>query len=266
MDNYTNFFVASTGASTAFIGLLFVGMSIVNTDDSNYTTKERRIVLAGSSFLALIDIFFVSVISLLGGAKVFALSSLLMAIMGLAGTWVLIPRAGRAGNFARNCPTRRLNLVFAGSSISLYTLQLILAIAFLNDKHNTNSTHLLLLVIIGLYGSALRQNQRRYGLFSVLQGRRSQGSRRLDCLGFGTQHLWFCYSQSMGNYRDQEPSLNQFGTNTGHCRSLTVKAGMQETCYLPRSSSLRASRARWCDMWVSASTRVFSKDSRAGSF
>jgi hypothetical protein len=155
MDNYANFFIASAGASTAFIGLLFVGMSIVNSDDSNYTTKERRIVLAGSSFLALVDIFFVSVISLLGAAETFAVSNLLMALMGLFGTCVLIPRAGRAGNFSRNCPTRRLNLVFAGSSLSLYTLQLILAIVALNDLHNTLSVRLLLLTLIGLYGSAL---------------------------------------------------------------------------------------------------------------
>jgi hypothetical protein len=155
MDNYANFFIASTGASTAFIGLLFVGMSIVNADDSNYTTKERRIVLAGSSFLALIDIFFVSFISLAGGAETFAVANLLMAVIGLLGTGLLIPRAGRAGNFASTCPTRRLNLVFAASSISLYTLQLVVAIVSLNNLHSTNMVRLLLLIMIGLYGSAL---------------------------------------------------------------------------------------------------------------
>ncbi len=39
----------------------------------------------------------------------------------------------------------------------------------------------------------LRQDQRRCALFSFFEGRRSLGSRRLKCSGFGLQHLWFCY-------------------------------------------------------------------------
>ena len=155
-DNYTNFFMASSGASTAFIGLLFVGMSIVNTDDSNYATRERRIVLAGSAFLALIDIFFVSVISFAGGIKTLGAANLLMAVVGLVATGRLIPRAARAGNFARDWPTRRLNLVFAGGSITLYTLQFVVAfVLLLNSQHSANIIRLSLLILIGLYASAL---------------------------------------------------------------------------------------------------------------
>ena len=29
---------------------------------------------------------------------------------------------------------------------------------------------------------------------AFFEGRRSLGSRRLKCSGFGLQHLWFCYS------------------------------------------------------------------------
>ena len=42
----------------------------------------------------------------------------------------------------------------------------------------------------------LRQNQRRCALFSFFGGRRSLGSRRLKCSGFGLQHLWFCFRLS----------------------------------------------------------------------
>ena len=35
-------------------------------------TRERRTVLAGSAFLALVDVFFVSIVALTGGAAVFA--------------------------------------------------------------------------------------------------------------------------------------------------------------------------------------------------
>lgn len=153
--NYTNFFIASAGASAGFIGLLFVGMSIVNADDSNYATRERRIVLAGSSFLALIDIFFVSLISLAGGVKTFVAASLLMGLIGLSTTIPLVLRAGRAGNFGRHFPTRRENFIFASLSVGLYMLQLIAAGLLFSHLQSTGLVRLSLLIIIGLYGSAL---------------------------------------------------------------------------------------------------------------
>jgi len=38
-----------------------------------------------------------------------------------------------------------------------------------------------------------------YALFSFFECRRSLGSRRLKCSGFGLQHLWFCYSSQLAN-------------------------------------------------------------------
>jgi hypothetical protein len=95
------FFVASAGASAAILGLLVVAVSVVNADDSDAKTRERRTVLAGSAFLALVDAFFVSIVALTGGAAVLGTSSLVMAVVGLLVTGRLIPRARRAGNFSR---------------------------------------------------------------------------------------------------------------------------------------------------------------------
>jgi hypothetical protein len=39
--------------------LLVVAVSVVNADDANPKTRELRIVLAGSAYVALVDIFFV---------------------------------------------------------------------------------------------------------------------------------------------------------------------------------------------------------------
>lgn len=100
LDGGARFFQASATASAAFIGLLLVALSVVNQDDTQQATRERRTVLAGSNFLALVDIFFVSMVSSLGGAVVLATTSLVMALLGLAGTSRLMPRAIRAGNFA----------------------------------------------------------------------------------------------------------------------------------------------------------------------
>ena len=149
------FFVASAGASAAILGLLVVAVSVVNADDSDAQTRERRTVLAGSAFLALVDVFFVSIVALTGGAAVFGASSLVMAMVGLLATSRLIPRAKRAGNFSRGFPTRRLNIIFAVISAGGYLLQLGLAIALLADTHNSALQRAMVLVIVGLFASAL---------------------------------------------------------------------------------------------------------------
>ena len=103
---YESFFIASTGAAAAFLGLLFVGFTVVDSGESDPGTRERRTVLAGSAFMALADAFFVSILALTGGPVVFGLASLAMAAIGLLATSRLMPRARRAGNFARGFPTR----------------------------------------------------------------------------------------------------------------------------------------------------------------
>jgi hypothetical protein len=73
VGQYENFFITSAGASAAILGLLVVAVSVVNADDGNPTTRENRTVLAGSAFVALVDIFIVSIVALTGGSVVFGL-------------------------------------------------------------------------------------------------------------------------------------------------------------------------------------------------
>jgi len=155
VGHYQNFFIASAGASAAILGLLVVAVSVVNADDANPKTRELRTVLAGSAFLALVDIFLVSIVALTGGSSVFALSSLVMAIVGLVATGRLVPRAMRAGNFSPGFRARTLNIVFASLSVVAYTVQLILAAALLADIHSGALQRALVLVIVALYCSAL---------------------------------------------------------------------------------------------------------------
>jgi len=155
VGHYENFFIASTGASAAVLGLLVVAVSVVNTDDADPTTRERRTVLAGSAFVALVDIFFVSLVALTGGSVVFGLASLAMAIVGLWATGRLVARAGRAGNFSRDFQGRQLNLVFATVSTAGYSVQLGLAVALLASTHSGALQRALVLVIVALYASAL---------------------------------------------------------------------------------------------------------------
>ena len=155
MGHYENFFIASAGASAAILGLLVVAVSVVNADDENPTTRDLRTGLAGSAFVALVDIFLGSIVALTGGSVVFGLSSLAMAIVGLLATRRLIPRAKRAGNFSRGFRARNLNIAFAVISVVGYSLQLALAVALLANTKSAALERALVLVIVLLYCSAL---------------------------------------------------------------------------------------------------------------
>jgi hypothetical protein len=155
VGHYESFFTASAGASAALLGLLVVAVSVVNADDKNSTTRELRTVLAGSAFVVLTDIFFVSIVALTGGSVVLALSSLTMGAVGLVATKELIPRAKRAGNFAPTARSRELNLVFASISVVGYTVQLGLAVALLTNTHSAGLQRALVLLLVVFYASAL---------------------------------------------------------------------------------------------------------------
>jgi hypothetical protein len=155
LDQYARFFPTAATASAAFSGLLFVALSVVNRDDSQHATRERRTVLAGSAFLALIDVFFVSLVSTFGGSGAFATTNLVMAVVGVVGTGILMPRAARAGNFARGFPKRTMNLAFAAVSLSGYSVQLGLAVALVVHSDSAGLIRALVVVLIALFGSAL---------------------------------------------------------------------------------------------------------------
>ena len=155
VGHYESFFITSAGASAAILGLLVVAVSVVNADDANPTTRELRTVLAGSAFVALVDIFLVSMVALTGGSVVLGLSSLAMAAIGLLATRRLIPRAKRAGNFARGSRARTLNIAFASVSSGAYSAQFGLAVALLANTGSAALQRALVLVIVALYCSAL---------------------------------------------------------------------------------------------------------------
>jgi hypothetical protein len=176
VGHYESFFITSAGASAAILGLLVVAVSVVNADDANPTTRELRTVLAGSAFVALIDIFLVSIVALTGGSVVFGLSSLAMAAVGLLATRQLIPRARLAGNFSRGFRARKPNIAFASISVGGYSAQLGLAVALLANTRNAALQRALVLVLVALYCSALGRAwvvtgiTRRVASYDLLEG------------------------------------------------------------------------------------------------
>ena len=155
VGHFEDFFIASAGASAAILGLLVVAVSVVNADDANPTTRELRTVLAGSAFVALVDIFLVSIVALTGGPLALGLSSLGMGVIGLLATRRLVPRAMRAGNFSRDSQTRELNIAFASISVVAYSVQFALALALVADSRSSGLQRALVFVLVALYCSAL---------------------------------------------------------------------------------------------------------------
>jgi hypothetical protein len=155
ITEYARFFGTAATAAAGFTGLLFVALSVVNRDEHRLETRERRTVLAGSAFLALADIFFVSLTGTFGGIRALAAASLVMAMVGALGTSRLMPRARRAGNFAPGFPKRRLNIAFAAVAAGVYATQLGLAIALLGDVHSRGLLRALVFVLVALFVSAL---------------------------------------------------------------------------------------------------------------
>ena len=179
MAHYESFFITSAGASAAILGLLVVAVSVVNADDANATTRELRTVLAGSAFVALVDIFMVSMVALTGGSVVFGVSSLAMAIVGLMATRQLIPRAKQAGNFSRGLRARKLNIAFAAISVGAYSGQLGLAVALLANTHSAALQDALVLIIVALYCSALGRTWMVTGI-TRREGAASTPASRID--------------------------------------------------------------------------------------
>jgi hypothetical protein len=64
-DSFTNFFIASTGAGAALLGLLFVSISISPEDKISENAEVERRVSAQGALTLLINAFFISLAALL---------------------------------------------------------------------------------------------------------------------------------------------------------------------------------------------------------
>ena len=155
LERYSNFFIASAGASAAFIGLLFVSLTIADTAERDERARTNRDALAGSAFVQLLDAFFVSIGGLADEVRIFAGLGVGMAILGLWTTSRLLPGVIRAGNWARNAPVRTSNIALPIASIVVYALQLVFAIGVLFYPDNSALLRLSVLVLLGLYAGAV---------------------------------------------------------------------------------------------------------------
>jgi hypothetical protein len=151
------FLIACVAAAASFIGLLFVGLSVVlqKTETDQALASQDRL-LAESSFTALINIFFVTLCGLVPPFGV-QYVMITMAVLGLLSSWRLTTLGHKTSIYL---------------SMIVYVIELIFGIYYASHSNNTISIGWFEGVIVALFASGLL---RAWGLTGI----RANQSRRV---------------------------------------------------------------------------------------
>jgi hypothetical protein len=142
--------VASVGASATFIGLLFVALTVViqRSETPDLIPKKYK-VFAGSSYIALITIFFISLTSLLPSGNV----RMVLLVMGILGTISSIRLLSR-GEKVRE---KEILSLLSYGSILVYAFIAIYGIFLISKPEAIINADIIYVVMLILYIVALER-------------------------------------------------------------------------------------------------------------
>lgn len=155
LARFSSFFVASGGASAAFIGLLFVALAIENQSPLDEGRRARRRALSSSSFIHLLDVFVFSLIGLAGQIEVFADVSIAMALLCLVNISQVLPRVIRTGSWSEPAAWRKPAILLPSTSITLFLLQVVFALLVSLHPQSEICVRLTLFSTVGIFVGAL---------------------------------------------------------------------------------------------------------------
>ena len=167
-EAFNNFFLASTGAAAALVGLLFVAISVAPEHIVQANAPIERQAMAASTFTALLNAFFISLGALIP-VNIGTLT-LLMSALGLINSsflaWNLLKERERWLNVVR-----RVFLILV--SFIIYGFEFYYAILILKEPNNVGNIYMLAGLLLGVYGIGLIRawqllGARRYGLWGWL--------------------------------------------------------------------------------------------------
>jgi hypothetical protein len=188
-----NFFLASTGAGAALVGLLFIAISIAPDETVKVGAPIERQAVAASAFTALLNPFFLSLYALLPHTN-FGWVALIVSLIGLSSSlfmaWKLFQHP--SGWLSA---VRRAALALAG--LALYGSELYNAVLLLQSPSTPAPVYTLAGLLGGVYALGLIR------AWELLGGRRYQPS------------FW------LGPLRDVENQQTQTNTETSHEESKT---------------------------------------------
>jgi hypothetical protein len=145
------FLTASVAASSALIGLLFVGVSIAPERIFGPESDPRKQAQAISAFSALANIFFISMTSLIPGI----LLGLVVTAVATASSLQLIGLLVRVRNLGADPITAIRGLILFAISGLIYGTELYLGIVLWNHPTSTPAQVGLLEVLLGAYAIGL---------------------------------------------------------------------------------------------------------------
>ena len=166
---FANFFVASTSAGAALVGLLFVAVSIAPEQTVLEGASLEKRALATSVFTALLNAFFISLAALIPSSNL-GWTALVLSLVGLSNTltlgWNLLSQRSHWRNMVRRVFILVVSLV-------LYSFELYYAVQLLRFPGQSNPVFALTALLMGIYGIGLVHaweliGVRRYGLLSWL--------------------------------------------------------------------------------------------------
>src|SRR5260370_34227122 len=109
-EAFHDYFVASTGAGAALVGLLFVAVSIAPERTVMSGAPVERQAVATSAYTALLNAFFLSLVALLPQTNLGS-AALVLSLIGLANHFIL------GGNLSMHSPRRCISMVRIAASI-----------------------------------------------------------------------------------------------------------------------------------------------------
>lgn len=149
---FHDYFVASTGAAAALMGLLFIAVSIAPEHTVMSGAPVERQATAASAFTALLNAFFLSLIALLPQTNV-SPAALVLGLTGIANHFVLAWSLFKHTERSWLGMGRRATFVLAG--LSLYGFELYIAIQLLHTPINSGLISELAALLIGIYALGL---------------------------------------------------------------------------------------------------------------
>ncbi len=166
-SDFDNFFLASTGAGAALIGLLFVAIAVAPESTVMGGAPIERRAVASSAFTALINAFFVSFDALQPQTNI-AWLTLAMSLFGITNSLSLGFTALRKPSSWQGA-IRRIVLVLV--SLVLYGFELSNAIQLIIQPNNISYVASLSTLVLSVYGVGIIRawellGASRFGFFS----------------------------------------------------------------------------------------------------
>jgi hypothetical protein len=149
--DFTTFFLASAGAGAALVGLLFVAVSVNPGRNAGLSAPPERQAVSASAYTALINAFFISLVSLissdsLGGAAIVVGAVSLIATVRLVGD--LFPPHVSRWIYARHAG-------FLAIGVIIYGLEVVYGWQYLSHGDNVDYAYNIAYLVIAAYGARL---------------------------------------------------------------------------------------------------------------